>query len=197
MTDSWIASTADVAADAQLGARVRVWELAQIRERASVGNECVVGRGVYVDVGVQIGNRCKLQNFALIYAPARLGNGVFVGPAAVLTNDAYPRAVAHDGELKTVADWHANGVTVEDFASIGARAVVLGGLTIGQGALVGAGAVVTRDVRAWELVVGVPARRVAWVGRAGVPLRRDSRSLICPVTGERYREANGSLVGPL
>jgi UDP-3-O-[3-hydroxymyristoyl] glucosamine N-acyltransferase len=100
-----IAATADVDPRAELGEGCRVWHLAQIREDAVLAPGCVVGRGAYVDAGVRVGRNGKIQNHALVYAPAVLGDGVFVGPAAVLTNDVNPRAVRPDGTLKTGADW--------------------------------------------------------------------------------------------
>jgi UDP-2-acetamido-3-amino-2,3-dideoxy-glucuronate N-acetyltransferase len=188
-----VARSADVDATATIGARTRVWHLAQIRERARVGADCTIGRGAYIGPEVEVGAACKIQNYALVYEPARLADGVFIGPAAVLTNDVFPRAANLDGSPKSAEDWHAVGVTVERGASIGARAVCVAPVTIGEWALVAAGAVVTKDVPPHALVVGVPARRVAWVGRAGVPLEEREGVLTCPVTGEQYAEANGML----
>lgn len=187
-------SSADIAADAVLGPGTAVWHLAQIRERAVLGRNCVVGRGAYVGPGVRIGDNCKLQNGALVYEPAELGDGVFVGPAVVFTNDRYPRAITASGELKGAADWQPVGVTVRTGASIGARAVCVAPITIGAWALVAAGAVVIHDVPDFALVAGNPARQIGWVGRAGAPLtalgRGDWR---CPETGETYRERDGVL----
>ncbi|MEV1333395.1 acyltransferase [Micromonospora costi] len=189
-----IAATADVDGRATIGAGTRVWHLAQVREGATVGRDCVIGRGAYVGPGVRLGDNVKLQNHALVYEPADLADGVFVGPAAVLTNDEYPRAVTPQGRLKTAADWTAVGVTVGTGASIGARAVCVAPVRIGRWALVAAGAVVTRDVPDFALVVGVPARRVGWVGRAGEPLvaKGDGR-YVCPRTGAEYQEDAGLL----
>jgi len=154
----------------------------------------VIGHGAYVGSGVRIGANCKLQNHALVYEPAVLEDGVFIGPAAVLTNDQYPRAVTPDGRLKTGADWHPVGVTVRRGASVGARAVCVAPVTVGAWALVAAGAVVTQDVPDHALVVGAPARRVGWVGRAGVPLQASrSGTWRCPETGETYTEHAGVL----
>lgn len=188
-----IAETADVDPRAQVGDRTRIWHLAQVRESAQVGADCNIGRGAYVGPGVVIGDNCKLQNHALVYEPARLGDGVFIGPAAVLTNDEFPRAINTDGTLKSGDDWHAVGVTIDRGASIGARAVCIAPVRIGEWALVAAGAVVTKDVPPHALVVGVPARRVGWVGRAGHPLTADGDDWVCPVTAERYREEDGNL----
>lgn len=182
--------SADVAADAEIGEGTRVWHLAQVRERATIGRHCTVGRGAYVGPDVVIGDNCKLQNYALVYEPAELGNGVFIGPAAVLTNDLHPRAVSPDGVVKDASDWSAVGVTIRDGASIGARAVCVAPVAIGPWAMVAAGAVVTTDVAAFALVAGVPARQIGWVGRAGARLQPGpyDGSWICPATGDRYQE---------
>ena len=191
-----IAPGADVDSRASVGSGTKVWHLAQIREDAQVGANCIIGRGAYVGPGVRLGDNVKLQNYALVYEPAVLGDGVFVGPAAVLTNDEYPRAVTPEGRLKTGADWHAVGVVIGEGASIGARAVCVAPVTIGRWALVAAGAVVVKDVPDFALMVGVPARRVGWVGRAGVPLRHEGESTyVCPSTGAVYHESeDGTLV---
>ena len=178
-----------------VGNSTRVWGLAQVREGASLGQGCIVGRGAYIDAGVQVGDRCKIQNNALVYAPATLEDGVFVGPAAVLTNDRYPRAVNPDGSLKSGQDWEPAGVLVREGAALGAHSTVIGGVTVGRWAVVAAGAVVTRDVPDFALVAGVPARRVAWVGRSGRPLQPDGDGAWrCPVDGSRYRETGAGLV---
>ena len=189
-----VQATADVDERAVLGAGTTVWHLAQIRENARLGRDCIIGRGAYVGPGVIVGDRVKLQNYALVYEPARLGDGVFIGPAAVLTNDQFPRSVDVVGNLKRPGDWEASGVVVCEGASIGARAVILPGCVVGRWALVAAGAVVTRDVPDFALVVGVPARPTGWVGRAGIRLLEEGQGLWrCPRTGEQYAESAGRL----
>jgi UDP-3-O-[3-hydroxymyristoyl] glucosamine N-acyltransferase len=191
----WVHRTADVDETAGLGPGTTVWHLAQIRENARLGADCIVGRGAYVGPGVIIGSQVKLQNYALVYEPARLEDQVFIGPAAVLTNDVFPRATDVTGKLKRPADWEALGVVVRQGASVGARAVILAGVVIGRWALVAAGAVVTTDVPGFALVAGVPARRIGWVGRAGVRLVADGRDRWrCPRTGEQYQESELGLV---
>jgi acetyltransferase-like isoleucine patch superfamily enzyme len=189
-----VEDSADVSPEASIGDGSSVWHLAQVREKAVLGQNCIVGRGAYVGTGVTMGDNCKLQNYALVYEPAVLGDGVFVGPAVVFTNDHFPRSVDPDGNLKRGDDWEAVGVTVKDGASIGARAVCVAPVTIGRWALVAAGSVVTKDVPDFALVAGVPARRIRWVGRAGVPLESEGDGLWrCPATGQRYVEHHDSL----
>lgn len=190
---SYVAPSADVSEQAVLGEGTKVWHLAQVREEAVLGENCIVGRGAYVGTGVRIGDNTKIQNYALVYEPAVLGKGVFIGPAVVLTNDTYPRSISPDGSQKSAHDWTPVGVTVEEGASIGARAVCVAPVTIGRWATVAAGAVVAKDVPAFALMVGVPARRVGWVGKAGFPLTETDGVWVCPETGAKYVEDGNSL----
>lgn len=188
-----IEHSADVSDAASIGAGSSVWHLAQIREGAKIGSGCNIGRGAYIGPDVELGENCKIQNYALVYEPARLAEGVFIGPAAVLTNDLFPRAINVDGTLKSGADWEAVGVSIGRGASVGARAVCIAPLEIGPWAMVAAGAVVSKDVPAYALVAGVPARQVGWVGKAGVRLVERDGQWVCPHTGTVYRETDGTL----
>ncbi|OMH35182.1 acyltransferase [Tersicoccus sp. Bi-70] len=181
-----VVDSADVSERATLGDGTKIWHLAQVREDAVLGANCIVGRGAYVGTGVTIGENTKIQNYALVYEPAQLGRGVFIGPAVVLTNDTYPRSISPDGSLKSAHDWTPVGVTIHDGASIGARSVCVAPVTIGRWATIAAGAVVVKDVPAFGLMAGVPARRIGWVGKAGHPLREQDGLWVCPETGETY-----------
>ncbi|MDQ5975753.1 MAG: UDP-2-acetamido-3-amino-2,3-dideoxy-glucuronate N-acetyltransferase [Actinomycetota bacterium] len=184
-----IHSTAEVSAGADVDTSASVWQFAHVREGARVGRDVVIGRGAYIGPGVVIGDHCKVQNHALVYEPAVVADGVFIGPAVVFTNDRYPRAVNPDGSQKSAADWEPVGVTVLSGASIGARAVCVAPVTIGRWALVAAGSVVVKDVPDFAMVAGAPARRIGWVGPAGealVEVDGDAGRLVCPRTGARF-----------
>jgi UDP-2-acetamido-3-amino-2,3-dideoxy-glucuronate N-acetyltransferase len=192
---TFVHNTVDLDDNVSLGEDSKVWHYAQIRSGAVIGNSCVIGRGAYIGTGVTMGNACKVQNYALVYEPATLGNGVFIGPAVVLTNDQFPRSVTPSFNLKGGDDWEAVGVTIDDGASIGARAVCVAPVHIGKWATVAAGAVVTKDVPDFALMVGVPARRVGWVGKQGHPLRSlGNGKFECPVDGTIYEEVSTNIL---
>lgn len=184
-----IVDSADVSPEARVGEGASIWHLAQVREDAQIGKNCIIGRGAYIGTGVTLGDNCKIQNYALVYEPAVLEDGVFIGPAVVLTNDHFPRAINADGSIKSADDWEQVGVTIRRGAAIGARAVCVAPVVIGEWATIAAGAVVTKDVPPFALMVGVPARRIGWVGHAGVKLEavEDSKQMFrCPVSGRQY-----------
>ena len=183
---------------AEVDDSVAIWGGTRVREHARIGARSSLGLDVYVGPGAIIGADCKIQNGAMIYEPAVLADGVFIGPRVVLTNDKNPRAITPDGRQKSAADWTPVGVTVEYGAAIGAAAVCVAPVTIGAWATVAAGAVVTRDVAAYAIVAGVPAKRVGWVGRAGIPLVATADGWVCPATGEAFRAtADGASIEPV
>lgn len=194
MSSPSIHSSADVAENAAIAPSAKIWHYAQVREGSIVGDNCIVGRGAYIGTGVSLGIGCKVQNYALVYEPAVLEDGVFIGPAAVLTNDEFPRAINPDGSPKSAADWKPVGVHIKRGASIGANATCIAPVTVGEWALVGSGSVVTTDVPNFALVVGNPARRIRWVGKAGVPLERQGNTdiYVCPRTGDLFQELSAN-----
>ena len=164
----------DIETGVSVGPRTSVWHRAVLRNGASLGAECVIGRDAFIDEGVHSGDRGKIQNGALVYHGVSVGNGVFIGPGAILTNDRFPRAVTATGELARGDDWTVSPIELQDGCSIGAGAVVVAGTRVGRFATVGAGAIVTRDVPDFALVVGNPARRLGWVCACGARLQDDS-----------------------
>jgi UDP-2-acetamido-3-amino-2,3-dideoxy-glucuronate N-acetyltransferase len=174
VTGVTIHPTAEVSPLATVGEGTRIWHQAQVRERARIGRSCIIGKGVYIDSDVVVGDRVKIQNGVSIYHGVTIEDGVFIGPHACLANDKLPRAITPDGELKRDADWQVGRILVQYGASIGAGAIILPGVTVGRFAMVGAGAVVTRDVAAHALVVGNPARRVGSVCACGHRLQRSA-----------------------
>ena len=193
MAPSRVHPSADIDPNATIADGCAIWHLAQVSEDAFLGADSVVGRGAYLGPGVRVGTRVKIQNYALVYEPAVIGDNAFIGPAAILTNDRYPRSTDSSGHMKGVDDWKPVGVGVGIGASIGARSVVLAGVSIGDWALVGAGAVVVRDVPAHGLVIGNPATQVGWVGRSGHRLIVENEHWRCPTTGEMYGETTCGL----
>mgnify|MGYP005862117927 FL=1 len=166
--------TADVSPHAEIGSGTTIWHQAQVREEARIGINCILSKGVYVDSGVIIGNNVKIQNYVSVYHGVTIEDGVFCGPHCVFTNDKSPRAVNLDGSLKTGHDWELSSTRVRYGAAIGANATIVCGITIGRWAMIGAGAVVTRDVPDYGLVLGNPARLRGFVCPCGGRLRQDS-----------------------
>jgi UDP-2-acetamido-3-amino-2,3-dideoxy-glucuronate N-acetyltransferase len=177
-----IAETAVVAPTAGIGPATRIWHFVQVREGARIGAHCNVGKGAYIGAQVVVGDRCKIENNASLFEGLIVEDAVFIGPHAVFTNDRSPRATNPDGTLQTADDWEMGHTTVRRGASIGAGALVLPGLEIGRYAMIGAGAVVTRDVPAHAVVVGNPGRLIGWVCVCG-----HERSDEKPPEGEEMR----------
>lgn len=189
------ANSFEVHDSAILGESVIVRALAMVRENVVIGNRTRIGRGAYLGPGVSVGADVKIQNFAQLFEPASIGDGTFIGPHVVLTNDRYPRAITHEGVQKGEEDWNKAGVIVGSGVSIGASSVCVGPIRIGDWALIGAGSVVTRDVQSFALVVGNPGRRIGWVGVRGIRLiSAGANQWVCPIGGDYYLERNGTLV---
>jgi acetyltransferase-like isoleucine patch superfamily enzyme len=191
-------ASAELETDVTVGPRSSVWNRAVLRAGACLGADCIIGRDAFIDEGVKLGDKVKVQNGALIYHGVTVGNGVFIGPGAILTNDRYPRAITGDGELARGDDWQVSPIKLQDGCSIGAGAVVVAGTTIGRFATVGAGAVVTKDVPDYALVVGNPARRLGWVcacgnrlvdssGENATPIPSPEAGLACLRCGRAFR----------
>jgi UDP-2-acetamido-3-amino-2,3-dideoxy-glucuronate N-acetyltransferase len=179
--------TADVSSEAVIGHGTRIWHQAQVRERACLGANCIVGKGTYIDFDVSIGDNVKIQNGVYVYHGVTVEDGVFLGPGVILTNDKLPRAITPDGSLKSDADWEVSPILIRRGASIGAGAVILPGVTVGEFAMVGAGSVVTRDVPAHSLVYGNPACLHGYVCRCGRPLNElEDNQWKCEVCNEFY-----------
>ncbi len=178
----FIHQTAIVDAGARIGAGTRVWHFCHVMAGARIGEACTLGQNVFVASTARIGDRVKIQNNVSIYDGVELEDDVFCGPSCVFTNVSHPRAA--------VSRKHAFERTlIKTGATIGANATIVCGSVIGRWSMVGAGAVVARgEVLDHALVVGVPARRVGWVGKHGATLVLDGATWRCPETGAVYRE---------
>ena len=166
-----------------VGKDVKVWHFCHIMSGSIIGDNSILGQNVMVGPKVKIGNGCKVQNNVSLYEGVELRKNVFCGPSCVFTNVINPRAfVNRKKEYKKTL--------VEEGASLGANSTILCGVIIGKFSLIGAGAVITKDVKAFSIMAGIPAKRVGWVSEKGIKLSDD---LICPETGEKYFLKNNNL----
>jgi UDP-2-acetamido-3-amino-2,3-dideoxy-glucuronate N-acetyltransferase len=173
----WAHATAIVDSPATVGDGTKIWHFCHVMSGARIGARCSLGQNVFVGAKAVVGDSCKIQNNVSLYDAVELADDVFVGPSAVFTNVINPRAfVVRKDEYKTTR--------VGRGAAIGANATVVCGTTIGEYAFIAAGAVVTRDVPAFGLVMGVPGRVTGWICRCGETLRRDA--LVCGACDCRY-----------
>ena len=175
-----------MSAEATIGPETKVWHQAQVREGAVIGRECVLGKGSYVDKAVRVGDFCKLQNGVFVFHGFNLEDGVFLGPGVMLLNDKHPRAINLDGSPKSDADWEVSEGVVGYGAAVGGGAVVLPGVRIGRMALVGAGAVVTRDVPDRAIVAGNPATVRGYACDCGHTVVKRQAGFVCPHCGREY-----------
>ncbi|MDE2135776.1 MAG: N-acetyltransferase [Alphaproteobacteria bacterium] len=180
---AFVHETAVVDANVTIGEKTKIWHFSHVLGNSHIGARCSIGQNVSIGPNVTIGNGCKIQNNVSVYTDVTLEDDVFCGPSMVFTNVLTPRAfVERKNEFaKTL---------VKKGATIGANATIICGHDIGEYAMVGAGAVVTKEVLPYALVVGNPARRIGWVSRTGERLGAD---LVCPRTKERYEEVGGRL----
>lgn len=177
--------TADVSENAIIGDGTSIWHQCQIREGARIGKGCILGRGVYVDAGVLIGDHVKIQNYVSVYHGVTIEDGVFVGPHVCFTNDMRPRAINPDGSIKAADDWELSLTRIKYGAALGANSTIRCGVTINEWAMVGSGSVVTKDVPAYGLVAGNPAKLHGYVCPCGEKLlpkqvTLDETILYCP-----------------
>jgi UDP-2-acetamido-3-amino-2,3-dideoxy-glucuronate N-acetyltransferase len=174
-----IHASAIVGAGAVIGAGTRIWHFCHVMDGAVIGERCVLGQNVFVMNGTRIGNNVRIQNNVSVYAGVTLEDDVFCGPSMVFTNVVNPRAhVSRKDEFKPTL--------VKRGASIGANATIVCGITLGEYCFIGAGAVVTKDVPAYALVTGVPAKRAGWVCSCGVKLPAGQGTLRCTACGATY-----------
>jgi len=160
-----IHESAYVEENVEIGDGTNIWHFVHVRKNAKIGKKCNIGKSVFIDTNVMIGDNVKIQNFATLYHGLTVGNDVFIGPHVCFTNDLYPRAQIWD-------DNRLVETKILDGASIGANSTIIAGITIGKYAMVGAGAVVTKDVPDHALVVGNPARVVGTVDKDGNVTRK-------------------------
>ena len=185
MAKPFIHESAYVDDGAQIGSDTKVWHFCHVLGGAVIGERCSLGQTVVVMNGVRIGNNVKIQNNVSVYEGVVLEDDVFCGPSMVFTNVVNPRShVSRKNEYKRTL--------VRRGATIGANATIMAGVTLEEYAFIGAGSVITKDVPAYALMVGVPARRVGWMCQCGERLP-DKNPEACKVCGTRYRQEGEQL----
>jgi UDP-2-acetamido-3-amino-2,3-dideoxy-glucuronate N-acetyltransferase len=183
----YVHPSAEVSDKSEVGSGTKIWSQVQVREGAVIGKSCILGKGTYIDKDVRIGDNCKLQNGVFVFHGMDLEAGVFLGPGVMLLNDKHPRAINPDGSIKSEADWQVSRGVIGYGAAIGGGAVVLPGVSVGRWALVGSGAVVTRDVPERGIVTGNPARLRGYACDCGHTLARVQGSTYrCATCGRSY-----------
>ena len=186
MADYFVHESSYLDDGAVIGAGTKIWHFSHVMAGAVIGERCNLGQNVVVMPGTKIGNNVKIQNNVSIYEGVELEDDVFCGPSCVFTNVLNPRShVSRKTEYQRT--WVGRG------ASIGANATIVCGNTIGEYAFIGAGAVVRREVPAYGLMVGVPARRIGWICQCGVRLNIRNAQAECGACGAKYAEIDGSL----
>lgn len=183
MNNFFAHETAIIDQGASIGNGTKIWHFSHVMPKAQIGEHCILGQNVFVGGKAQIGSRVKIQNNVSVYDSVILEDDVFCGPSCVFTNVVNPRSfVERKNEFQETR--------IKKGASIGANATILCGVTIGQYAFIGAGAVVTKDVKPYALMLGVPARQKGWVSQTGAIL---NDQLSCPETGQQYQLVNNQL----
>jgi len=192
MGDNFIALSSIIEHNVSIGSGTKVWNWVHIRSDVTIGDSCTIGSSTFIDTGVKIGNLCKIQNNSQIFTPAKIHDGVFIGPGVILTNDKYPRAVNPDLSIKKSSDWEKTGVEVKYGASIGAGSICIAPIKVGMWAFIAAGSVVSSHVPDYAFVMGVPAKQHGWVGKNGQRLKELGGDLFsCENTGDIFKISNG------
>lgn len=167
-----IHQSAQVDPGAKIGENAKIWNWVQIRENTEIGENTIISKSVYIDSGVKIGKNVKIQNNVSVYHGVTIEDGVFIGPHVCFTNDKYPRSINPDGTLKSADDWQVSETLIKYGSSIGANSTILPGVTIGRFAMIGSGAIVTKDVPDNGLVVGAPGELKGYVCDCGIKLNK-------------------------
>ena len=176
-------SSAVISEDSKIGKNTKIWHFSHVFGSSILGDDCTIGQNVMIGPNVKIGNRCKIQNNVSLYKGIILEDNVFCGPSCVFTNVKTPRAFIDRSDEFTET-------FVRKGASIGANSTIICGVELGAYCMIGAGALVTKNIKPFSLVVGSPAKHIGWVSKTGDRL---DDNLICKRTGQLYEERNGLL----
>ena len=189
MSDFFVHESAYVDDNVSIGAGTKIWHFCHVQSGAKIGERCILGQNVNIANDVVIGSNVKIQHNVAVYTGTTVEDDVFLGPSCVLTNVTNPRSQIRRHSLY-------EKILIRRGASIGANATIVCGITIGRYAFIAAGAVVTKDVPDYGMIVGVPGRRVAWISRHGHILKNPDADgvMICPESGFRYKEVEPGVI---
>jgi len=184
---TYIHPTSIVDNGSSIGAGTKIWHFCHVMPKSKIGTNCILGQNVFIGSDVIIGNNVKIQNNVSVYTGVICQNDVFIGPSAVFTNVLNPRStIERKAEFKQTI--------IKRGATIGANATVVCGTTIGSYAFIGAGAIVTKDIPDYALVVGNPAKKMGWMSEAGARLIFEKNEATCSITGQKYLLKGNSVI---
>ncbi len=187
----WAHQTVEIQKGAKIGKGCKIWQNSQVLKKAQIGKNCVIGHNCFIGSKTKIGDNVKIESNTDVWDLVTLEDYVFIGPSAVFTNDLNPRAKYPKSKFPQYGKWLP--ILIKEGASIGANATIICGNTIGKWTMIGAGAVVTRDVPDYAIVAGVPAKAIGWVCECGNRLEFKKEKASCRICKRKYKKAGNKI----
>ncbi len=186
MKKYWAHPTAEILPQAKIGSGTKIWHNSQVLAGAEIGKNCIIGHNCFIGSRAKLGNGVKLESNIDVWDLVTLEDNVFIGPSAVFTNDLNPRAKYPKKKYPKYGQWLPT--LIKEGATIGANATIVCGITIGKNAFIGAGAVVTKDIPDYALVIGIPAKQIGWICECGNKLKFKHNKACCKICKRKYKK---------